>query len=637
MIFTSLSALALAGLSHAAGQPADGVTGLAADDDTIVVTASRTPRPLSEVGQSVTIIGADEIERRQTQAVADLLRTVPGVTFTRNGGIGTSTSVNIRGADSDQVVALIDGVKLNDPSGTGGGFNFGNLLVGNIERIEVVRGSQSVIWGSQAIGGVVNLLTRQPTARPAANLRAEYGWRDTAQIVGNLSGTLGPVAGSVGAGYFRTDGFSAFNEERGGVERDGYRNFGANAKFDIRLTEAVSVDLRGYYSDGRTDIDGFPPPAFAFGDTREYAETKEMIGYAGLNAALFDGRLRNRLAYAHTRTDRENFDPDQSPAQTFDALGENARFEYQGVLDLDGAFSAVFGAETEKSSFTTASYGDAPAGADARITSVYGEASVTALPGLSLTGGVRHDHHDRFGSATTFAASGVFTPNDGATQIRASYGEGFKAPSLFQLYSLYGNPNLEPERSESWDVGLRQSLLGGAARLGATYFRRDTENQIDFVSCFDNPDPVCIDRPSGTYDNIRLTRASGVELDLTLRPSDALQVSGQYSFINARNRLTGRELARRPRQTVSALVDYRWPFGLSTGATIAHVGASFDNATNTTRLGDYVLVDLRAAFPLNDRIELYGRVENLFDESYETVFRYGTPRRAAYAGVRLSL
>lgn len=631
----STLALAAASLAHpAAAQTARDLSQAIASDGEIVVTADRASRPADEVAQSVTVITAAEIERRQAQAVVDLLRTVPGVTLTRNGGVGTATGVNIRGAESDQNVALIDGVKLNDPSAPGGGFNFGELLVGNIQRIEVVRGSQSVIWGSQAIGGVVNLLTAPPTDELRVNARAEGGWRDTAQVVGNVSGRIGPVAASAGAGYFRTDGLSAF---AGGRERDGYENVGANAKLLIDVTDTVAIDLRGFYSDGTADVDGFPAPDYVFADTRERADTREMIGYAGLNAASFGGRLRNRVAFAYTRTDRTSIDPDADPRVTFDADGENERFEYQGVLDLDPV-DATFGAETERSSYRTAGSGGPAQTADARITSVYGEATGRPLAGLALTGGVRYDDHDTFGGATTFAASGVFSPNGGATRLRASYGEGFKAPSLFQLYSDYGNTALDPERSRSWQVGVGRRLLGGGVELSATYFHRDTRNQIDFVFCpTDATTGICVDRASGTYDNIRLTRAEGVELGVTLRPVERFTVVGQYSYIDAKNRLTGLELARRPRQTVSAVIDYAFLSGSSVGATIAHVGDSFDDGGDTVPLDGYVLADLRAALPLGGTVELYGRIENLFDERYQTIAGYGTAGRAAYAGVRLKL
>lgn len=610
---------------------------IAADADTIIVSANRSVQSIEEVAQSVSVITLDEIVTRQSVAVSDLLRLIPGVTVTSNGGLGTATSVNIRGADSDQTVALIDGVKLNDPSSTGGGFNFGNLLSGNVERIEVVRGSQSVLWGSQAIGGVVNIVTRAPTEQPALNLSGEYGWRDTARVVGNVSGKAGPVAASLGAGYLRTDGFSTFNEARGGKERDGYRNFSAQGKVVIALADAVSVDLRSWYSDGKTGIDGFPAPTFSFGDTPEFARTRELVGYAGLNAALLDGRWRNRFAFTLTDTRRRNTDlTGGTSVETFDAKGRNERFEYQGNVDLSDAISAIAGAETEKARFRTSSYGAPFSVASARITSFYGQLTVKPLTGLSLSGGVRHDDHEIFGGKTTVSANGLFTPNGGDTIVRASYGEGFKAPSLFQLFSDYGNTALRPETSHGWDAGITQKLLDGRIEVGATWFHRDTRNLINFVSCTVLTG-ICVGRPFGTYDNVAKARAQGLEFTLALRPVDRFRVQANYGYVDAINVATGRDLARRPRHSVNLSADYDWLFGLKTGATITHVSASYDNASNSRKLEGYALVDLRAAFPVTRTVELYGRVENLFNEQYETTFRYGTPRRAAYAGVRLAL
>jgi len=604
--------------------------------DQIVVTATRSEQPLSQVGASVTVIDAEKIKTRQSVAVVDLLRTVPGVTFSRNGGIGTTTSVNIRGAESDQTVALIDGVKINDPSTPGGGFNFGNMLTDNIARIEVVRGSQSVLWGSQAIGGVINMITAEPGERIAANASAEYGWRDSGKLVGNISGKSGPVAASVGGGYYRTDGISTFSEARGGKERDGYRHYGANAKVKVTLSDAISVDLRGWYSDGKTGIDGFPPPTFTFGDTDETARTKEFIGYAGLNVALFDGRLHNRLAYALTDTRRQNLDfTSGAPFETFNAKGRNERFEYQGVFDIVEGWKAIFGAETEKASFRSSSYGGPFATASARIDSVYGQLNAIPVTGLSLAVGLRRDDHDSFGGKTTFAANGVYSPNGGNTSLRASYGEGFKTPSLYQLFSEYGNSRLKPESSHGWDVGIAQKLLDGRIEAGATWFQRDTGNQIIFINC-PALTGICAGRPFGTYDNVTRGRAEGIELSLNLRPTDALTVETNYSWVKAQNRMTGLDLPRRPRHSLNSAIDYQWAFGLKTGATITHVGSSFDNIANTRKLAGYVLVDLRASYPVTKGIEIYGRIENLFDEHYETTYRYGSPGRAAFAGVRLT-
>ena len=633
-----LPCIAAATPAHAqSAQSTDGLAQVADAGSDILVTANREARPASTVGQAVTVLDTSTIEQRQAVVVSDLLRQTPGVSVTRNGGVGTATSVSIRGAESDQTVALIDGIKLNDPSSPGGGFDFGGLLIGNIARIEVLRGAQSVLWGSQAIGGVVNLITRQPTEQLAVNARAEGGWHGTGQGFANVSGKTGPVSASLGGGYYTTDGISAYAPGR---ERDGYRNYAANGSLGIALAPGVSVDLRGFYSNGRNEFDGFPPPSFTFGDTREYGTSEQWTGYAGLNAALFDGRLRNRIGYAHTDTDRHNYDPDGTPTETFAGKGRNDRIEYQGVVDLSSAVFATFGAEREVSRFTTSSYGAPATRGRARIFSVYGQLAVTPIAGLTATGGVRHDDHNIFGGATTWSGSGVYSPNGGATAFRASYSEGFKAPTLYQLQSEYGNRALRPERSRGWDAGVAQKALDGAIEASATYFRRTSFDLITFVSC-DTSAGICVDRPFGTYDNVARTRAQGVELALTLRPVEALTFAAAYTYLDAKDRSTGsanagRDLARRPDHSVTVNADYRWPFGLTTGATVTAVGDSFSNASNSQRLDGYVVTDLRAAFPVVAHVEVYGRIENVFDARYQTIRDYGQPGRGAFGGIRLS-
>ncbi len=606
------------------------------DSEQIVVTAGRFEQNASDVGSSIAIISKDDIENRQSIAISDLLRTTPGVTVASNGGLGSTTSVFIRGAESDQTVALVDGVKINDPSTPSGGVDFGNLLTNNIERIEVVRGSQSVLWGSQAMGGVINIITRTPTEDVAVNTSVEYGWRDTVRAVGNVAGKVGPVSASVGGGYARSDGLSAFNEARGGTEKDGFRHYGANGKFNIALSEAISVDLRGFYSNGRVGIDGFAPPTYSFGDTPEFSNTREMVGYAGLNAALFDGRLKNRLAFAITNTRRENVDLTGGTAfETFDSKGRNERFEYQGIAEFSEQISVTLGAETEKSRYRTSSYGGPAAIAEARLTSFYGQINAQPFAGLNIAGGVRQDDHDSFGGQTSFAANAAYTPNEGRTTLRASFGEGFKVPSLFQLFSDYGNGTLKPESSTSWDAGVVQTLLDGRLEFGATWFHRNTRNQIAFINCIALTG-ICAGRPFGTYDNVARTRAQGLETSLMLRPVDALSVRFNYTYTDAKNRANGLALIRRPKHSINASFDYDWAFGLQTGAGITHISDSFDNAANTRQLNGYVLVDLRAAYPVTEAVEFFGRVENLFDDHYETSFQYGTPRRAAYVGIRAS-
>ncbi|WP_340316628.1 TonB-dependent receptor plug domain-containing protein [Rhizorhabdus argentea] len=593
--------------------------------DTIVVTAARYDQKISEVGKSISVIGLPEIEQRQTLSVAELLRTLPGVTIQSNGGAGAFTSIFIRGAQSEQTVALVDGVKINDPASPGGGFNFADLLTDNLERIEVLRGPQSVLWGSRAIGGVVNIITREPTDALSFRASADYGRYDHGHVSGAVTGKAGPVGFSAGAGYLTTDGISVADS---GTERDGYHLFGVNLKTVTEISDSVSIDLRGYYTKSKVDFDGFPPPTFAvLADTAEYQRQQQMVGYAGINAALFDGRLKNRIATAYTLVDKATYDPAGTPLKNFDTRGRNLRFEYQGVADL-GLVQATFGAEHEQERFRIVSIYSPLSHKKANTDSVYIDLHAKPFEGLNLGAGIRYDDHSQFGHATTKSADAAYSPNGGRTTVRASYGEGFKAPTLYQLYGDFGFEHLQPERAKGWDAGISQSLIGDTLAVSATWFNRRVTSQIDF------------DLGTSTYANIARAHAEGVELELRIAPTTDFLVTANYSFTDARNRQRGdanfgKQLARRPRQSVNVTADYSWSFGLRTGATITHVANSFDDAANTARLGSYVLVDVRAAMPVTDAIELFARVENLFDEQYETARGYGQPGRAAYGGVRL--
>jgi vitamin B12 transporter len=624
----------------APAQSAAALADAAASSDQIVVTADRVAQPLSRVGQTITVFDADTIATRQAVSPLDLLRQTPGVTIAQNGGPGTVASVFIRGASSEQTVALIDGVKINDPSTPGAGFDFSSLLIGNIDRIEVLRGPASVLWGSQAIGGVVNLITRQPTDRLAVNARAEGGRHGTGQGFANISDKIGPLSASVGGGYYRTDGISAFD---GGRERDGFRNYAANASFNLALSDAVSVDLRGFYSRNRTEIDGYPAPAFIFADDGEYATSREFVGYAGLNAALLDGRFRNRLSFAYTDNRNRDYNPDDPVGLTFAGNGRNERAEYQGVLDISDGSHATFGAEHEYSHYSStsfSSFGDLGDRGHQTIDSGYGELVLTPIAGLTATGGVRYDRHSAFGGHVSYSGSGVYTPNGGATTIRASYTTGFKAPSLYQLGSEYGNSGLNPEKSRGWDAGVMQRALDGRLEASLTYFRRVSRDLIDFAYCADLTG-LCADGRFGYYDNVARARSQGAEFTVAVRPVDALRISANYTYLDARDRSRDGvtfddRLARRPANSVTVNGDYSWPFGLSTGFTITCVSGSYSSPGEVNRLAGYALADLRASYPLGRHVELYGRIQNIGNERYETAFQYGQPGRAAYGGVRLT-
>jgi vitamin B12 transporter len=619
--------LAAPALAQTAGDPLE--------DGAIVVTANRTERAVEQVGQSVTVVTERQIASRQPTDVLDILRTVPGVRFNRNGGIGGTAGVSIRGAESDQTVVLVDGVKLNDPAAPGGGFDFGPLLTGNIGRVEVVRGPQSVLYGSQAIGGVANLITREPTRSPALFARAEYGGDDTAQLTANVAGRAGPVAASLGGTYLRSDGISAFSAARGGREADGFESVGANGKVTVTVTNAVALDLRGFYADSRSDVDGFSAPLYALADTPEVSDRTDFVGYAGVRANLLGGRFRNRFGFAYTDIDRRSVDPSSgAEVETFAAVGRNRRYEYQGVLQAGRGAELVFGMERDESSYRSVSFGGPPDRQSVWLNSLYGQVNLVPIKGLSLTGGVRLDDHQTFGSETTFAANGAWSPDDGATVLRASYGEGFKAPALFQLFSDYGNTALQPEVARSFDIGLTHAFLARRAQIAVTHFERRSRNLIAFVSCFASTDPICANRPFGTYDNVALAEADGWEFELALQPVTGFDLALNYSLVDAVDRMSGNRLARRPRDTVSLVADVAVTERLSLGATVLLAGDSFEDAANSQQLDGYALADVRASFAITPHLDLIGRIENAFDAQYETALLYGQPGRRVFGGIR---
>lgn len=608
----------------------------------LVVTANRSPQEADRVGQSVTVLTAQDIQSGQVVDVSALLAQTPGVAVSRNGGVGGATSIRIRGAETDQTVVVVDGVKLNDPSAVGGGYNFANLLSGDIGRIEILRGAQSTLWGSQAIGGVVNIITAEATEPFEGSAQLEGGARGSAYVRAAVGGKGERVTWRLAAGRYHTDGQSAF---RFGAESDGYEHTGLSGRAVIRAADNLTFDLRAVYSKGENSFDGFPAPVFAFSDTREYGTTEDFVGYAAINFDL--GALSNRIAYAYTRTDRQNLNPDQAVTPvTFDARGENRRWEYQGVWTINEAWTATFGAETEDAEMASASPNafaptPTPLRGQAGIDGVYAQVQGEVLTGLTLTAGLRRDSHDTFGDATLGQLAAAWSFNEGNTVLRASFGQGFKAPTLYQLYSEYGNLALTAEKANGWDAGV-EHRLADRFKVAATWFQRETENQIDFLSCSGmSTNPLCFRngiRRFGAYVNTARTKAHGVELEgsADLGP---LRLAANYTWTDTENTSPGnvnrgKRLARRPEHQANIQATYTWSNDATLTGAIRHVGDSFDNAGNSYVLQSHTLLDLRASWPVTGAVEIHGRVENVLDEDYETTRNYSSPARAAYVGVR---
>lgn len=589
-------------------------------DEDIVVTASGFEQPRSETGQAITIIDEERLDQLQAVSITDALETVPGVAIATRGPVGSQTAVFLRGGNGSQTLVLVDGVRINDPSSPNAAFDFGALLTGNIGRVEVLRGPNSIIWGSQAIGGVVNVQSVEPTDALVVRAGADYGYADSISGNANLSGTSGMFEGSVGGAYYRTDGISALS---GGTEKDGYENYAANGRLKVNLADNFALDFRGYYNRGTVEYDS----PFGLGaNALPVSKNRQFLGYVGAQFDLADGRFKNRISYARTDITRIGSDPVVFSFNNFDVEGTIDRFEYHSSFDIADRATLVFGAEHERT-YASTSFEGAPADvARNKVTSGFGQLILRPFTGLTLTGGVRHDDYSDYGGQTTFGGNAAYTPNGGATVLRATYAEGFRAPTLSEGQPPFGNPDLKPETARNFDLGVEHRFLGGKAQVFATYYNRRSTNQITFSFV------------TFQSENIGRVKTEGVELGFALQPTERLSIQANYTLVDAINRSVGsnfgNRLELRPQHSGNLTLDWQTPWKVKLGTTLLLKGDSFDDAANNVRLDGYALANVRAAFPVTDAVELYGRVDNVFDTDYTIVNRYNTYGRNAHVGVR---
>lgn len=587
-------------------------------NESIVVTATRLPRNAA-TSASLSILTAEDLARRQTNFLVEALATLPGVTVTQSGAFGGSTTLRLRGAASEQTLVLIDGVAVNDVTGAGGGFNFAFLDAFAVERVEVLRGSQSTLWGSDAIGGVVNIITRRPEPGLVGAGFAEAGSFDTYRAGLSLSGGDDIVEARLGASTIRTDGISKADARFGNPETDPYRSTAIDGRLALSLTPEARVELFGRYTDSTNHFDSAGGPT-GVRDGDEIGETREsLLGLVGRLEA-FDGRLQNILQVSRSTVERRNETRGQ-PSFTGD--GQRDALRYQGTINVVDGVVGVLGAEHERM------LSDTGAGSsETTINGAFGLIEVGLIETLHLSGGVRHDDHSRFGGVTTGSVGLSWAALETLT-VRANWSQGFKAPTLYQLTMYFppavsANGDLRPEESESWDAGATLSLLGDRLRLDATYFRIETDNLIQYAG--------------GRYFNIARATSDGVEAALAAPLWEDVTVRASYTYTDARNSETGLRLSRIPLHAAALTVDWQASEAFGLTGTLRYNGDEHDTvrvANPDGRIDAWTRLDIAMRYDLTDALQLYGRVENVTDTAYQDVFGYGTPGRAVYGGVRL--
>jgi len=578
-------------------------------NDTIIVEGSRLNQTATEIGSSVSIITAEDIDKLGFDFALDAIAAAPGVTINANGAFGGVASVRIRGAASEQTLVLVDGVPVNDPSAPGGGFNFARFDTENIERIEVLKGPQSTLWGTDAIGGVVSITTKRPEKGLGGAIFGEYGsfntFRGGAAIEGGNEGSDFRLA----VVHTSSDGISKADEDNGNTQDDAYEALTLSAKGGLDLNDNLRLSANVLWTDAEAEFDSFVFGAQGnVGDGDNLSETEELSANVSLTASLFDDRLDNLLLFGYSDIERVNSGADAFP---LDIGGDRMLYRYQGTFTLNESNTLAFGAEREETSVDDD---------DIYINGFFALYEFKPLKQITLTGGVRIDDHETFGTETTGRAAVAYNPTPNLT-LRASWGQGFKAPTLFQLSGggfAAPNPDLQPETSEAFDAGIDWRSSDGAANVSVTIFDTAIEDLIRFAftGYFNEPE----------------VDTRGIEVSGGLQITESLKASISYAYLDAKDG-DGNTLSQLPEHSGDFTLSYD-PEGPFSGAILVRYNGDELNTDGST-LDSWTRVDLAASYDVNDHIEVFGRIENVFDEAYQQILGYGTPDLSGYAGIRL--
>lgn len=565
----------------------------------ILVFGGLLPTTLESTGSTIEVIDADELQE-SGPSVADALARLPGVSLSTNGGLGTRSAIRIRGLDGSYIGVRVDGIEVSDPSSTQTSFNFGTLTSGTLDRVTVLKGTQSAIYGSDAIAGLIDVQTWRPT-RDGASGRAtlEYGSFNTRTATSSVGFRDERLELAFSLSRVVTDGFSARSSD---TEEDGFDQSSANLFAAYQLSDALRVGVSGLWSDGTSDFDRSATDPTGGTDERR-------VG-ARVFAEFSQGAWVHEFSVSKFRSDR--FDALSTFTNEF--IGERLKAEYVGRVDLSSSTKLAFGIDwtDEEASLDGTSF-------DASNTATFGEIQFSPRDDLELSATLRYDDYSDFEGQFSGRAALAWSATE-ATTVRASVGTGYRAPSLYERFGPYAGPVLEPETSKSFDLGIEQQL-GDAATLRATAFYIEIDNLIDYNFATNSYAQV-----EGT------TVTKGLELSGEYAVSDRLALSGNYTYTFGEN--DGARLARVPRHELLLAADFDVTDRLTAGVAATHVAGVVDGFGTLTPLEDYTVVDLTTRYDLTDTTSAYLTVRNLTDETYETVRGYNTSERALYVGIQ---
>jgi vitamin B12 transporter len=626
----------------------------------VVVSATKTPIPAKQVTSAVEVITGEEMQQRKTRTVAEALRWASGLAVFQSGGLGTAVDVRMRGGTPEQTLVLIDGAIVN--SATIGTYDFAHLTSDNIERIEILRGSQSMLWGSDAMGGVINITTKRGRDKPNVSAFVEYGSFNTIREGGGLSGKKGPIDFSGSITRLDTAGFSAINYRRGAAERDGYHNWQGSLRLGADLPKDGRLDFSFRWLDGIVHFDGFAfnPVTFASDPADVFGARSRSTQY------VFAGNYAQPITpwWSHKLT---------LSRATDNLVSDGGAVERNLVTGTTGLVGFPFRSQIEATSnriewqhnfqvgkplLLTAGYQFREQKGDNRdlLTNTttfenktlsshagFGEAQLNFWDRVFGTAGIRQDEYNVFGSATTYRVTGGYLHQETGTKLRGSYSTGFRAPTINQLFFPgFGNPNLQPEKSQALDAAIEQALPGDRGSISIGYFWTRYRNLI--LSVFDPA--VCTAPGSFGFcaQNVGLARAEGVEVTTKLklyrdgRWIKNLDLHIQYTYAATRDISSGSDsrLPKWPLHQISTVISYQPVEGLLANLEGRYVGERFGNVGNSNATPSFVVWNFSASYDVTKYMQAYLRLDNIFNEKYEETLFFGTPIRSIFGGVRFN-
>ena len=612
----------------------------------VVVSATRTQTSTLELANSVTVIDSAEIANRNSSNVFDLLKNEYGVSYTRQGGPGTLSNINIRGGNSSYTLVLVDGIEVNlnnDPSNF---YDFASLSTDNVQSIEILRGPQSTLYGSNSLAGVINVITKKGIGKPSFSLLSEAGSYKTFKNTLGMNGNVSNFNYSVSLSRAESEGFSAASEKYGNTEKDGYRKDNISARLGYDFTETAQLNLLMSYNNSKSDYD---QTAGKFGDDPTYIFNQEEFSFRGEGKFdLLDGKWNQKIGASIFRNVRKyNFDYSKFNAAASNSSydGRKIKIDWQNNFNLLENHLLTFGIENISEAAVSEyfyfsqffNYESLFPQKKSNTFGTYLQDQLKIGQSFFSTLGVRFDNHDKFGSVFTYRFAPAYIIWETGTKLKATFGSGFKTPSLFNLYDpAYGNLDLNPEESIGFDAGVEQFLANDLLSIGVTYFQNNYKDLIGFDQSF-------------KAINVNKAKTNGVETYLTAQMFDKLKIKLNYTYTNAKDESEGldddeRKLIRRPEHKVGSYLSYNFSPKANANVEVIYIGEQddlvFDNLTFTSsriQLDPYILLNFSAHYQLMEFLRFNLRLENILDSDYEEVYGYATPGFSIYGGIKLSL